>query len=148
MALPVSATAVPPTFRAPVAAVLPPGQAMEYSPGFKLMVNEPDSPATRFSFSPRMREPERTSNSLTRPVPALVTLNSVGPASSFSDAGSQPASVSLIATCLAPADPALLSSSEPHATSSRAAEVRTMAARAAFFMRCSLEGFLRAGIKT
>src|SRR3954469_10037250 len=45
-----------------------------------------------------MRAPLSTSASLTRPVPALVILNVVRPASSLIAAGLQPASVSLIST--------------------------------------------------
>ena len=99
------AAAVPPTVTTPVAAVVPPGQDSEYWPGCRSSVNEPDNPATRFSFSPRMRAPLSTSASLTRPVPALVILNVVRPASSLIVAGSQPASVSLISTAFGPPPP-------------------------------------------
>ncbi len=52
-----------------------------------------------------MRAPLSSSASLTRPVPALVILNVVRPASSLTAAGSQPASVSLISTVLGPPAP-------------------------------------------
>src|SRR3954466_5550205 len=86
----------------PVAAVVPPGQATVYWPGCRSSVNEPESPGTRSSFSPRMRAPLSTSASLTRSVPALVILNVVRPASSLIVAGSQPASVSLTSTVFGP----------------------------------------------
>src|SRR4051812_37915573 len=87
----------------PVAVLVPPGQLIVYWPGLRLRSNFPDRPATRFSFSPRIRSPSRISNSETFDVPALEIWNVVGPAPTFSSAGSQPASVSSTATVLAPA---------------------------------------------
>ena len=118
--------------------MVPPGQLSVYWPGCSVIVNEPERPATRFSFSPRMREPFSTSSSLTRPVPALVTLKVVRPASSLSVAGEQPASVSLTSTCFE--WPAVSPPLEPQAASastSRSSSVVVLAVRATRAPSCA-----------
>ena len=65
----------------------PPGHEVVYVPGFNVSENSLLRPGATFSTSPMMRSPERTSNSLTSPDPELVTLNVVGPALIFNEAG-------------------------------------------------------------
>jgi hypothetical protein len=108
----------------------PPGQLNVYVPGSRLSVKVPERPVTRFSFSPRIRAPSSTSISLTRPVPALVTLKVVRPASTSTSAGSQPASVSLTATSRAPPAVDEPGPPDPHASSTSAATTSSVAAPA------------------
>ncbi len=110
-------------------------------------MKEPERPATRFSFSPRMRAPLISSSSLTRPVPAFVTLNVVRPASIFSVAGSQPASVSLISTWRPPAAEAPLESL-PQPVSTTATSTSTAATLATWVTWARAGRRARAGQST
>ena len=70
--------------------VAAPGQYSVYVPAATLTAKLPLNPGGRFSFSPRMRAPLRTSTSLTAVASLLVTLTVIPPAANWVLSGTQP----------------------------------------------------------